>query len=350
MAIPRPIADKERSAGKSLQKARYWRPFKSMVQCELCPKRCVIAEGKAGFCSIRKNIKGTLYTLGYGNPVGFAIDPIEKKPFYHFLPGSSSLSFGTVGCNLGCLFCQNWQTTKSDLTKDVRVSPEEVVDLALAQGVPSISYTYNEPTIFFEYVVDIARLAHRKGIRNVLVSNGFISDEPRKEWSRWIDAVNVDLKAFTEEFYRRQAYAMLQPVLDTIRYYHGQKHIWMELTNLKIPTLNDSPAETRKMSRWIVDTIGPDHPLHLTAFHPAFRLEHLPPTPAKTLTDARDIALEEGLHHVYCGNIMPGKYGNTYCSACGSLLIRRGYMSVEENHLLEGGMCPVCRTKLPGVF
>lgn len=329
--------------------ARYWSLMKKdLVRCTLCPKSCVIAPGKAGFCSIRKNIGGRLFQLGYGNPSGFAVDPIEKKPLYHFLPGSACLSFGTYGCNMGCQYCQNWFMSKDTPLEDFEfVAPEDVVDLAEKQGCRSISYTYNEPTIFFEYVIDIARIAKERGIKNVIVTNGFTMPEPRKEWTRYIDAANVDLKAYTEEFYRKYTMSMLKDVLETIKYYY--KNMWLEVTNLMIPTLNDSEDETKKMCRWLLENTGKDLPLHFTAFHPDFKMRDLPRTPADTLFRAREIAKNTGFEHVYCGNIDAADAADTFCPSCDSKIIERSYMHVTGNRLVDGH-CPDCKEKIKGVW
>jgi pyruvate formate lyase activating enzyme len=332
--------------------ALWWRKEQDgRVLCVLCPRFCRIGEGQAGFCYIRRNEGGRLVTYGYGRPTGFGLDPIEKKPLNHFLPGSSILSFGTAGCNLGCKFCQNWTTSKarSDDRSTSPVTPEQVVRLAREEKCASIAYTYNEPTIFGEFVVDVSRIAREEGIRNVMVTNGYVTTEARGDLFRNIDGANVDLKAFTDDFYRRQTLSHIDPVLDTLRWLAMETEVWVEITTLLIPGLNDSPDEIRKECDWIVENLGEEIPLHFTAFHPDFRMTGRPRTPPSTLRSARSIAHEAGLHFVYVGNVLDREAQATSCPGCGTLLIERDWHSVRLNRI-TGSSCPDCGRKIPGVF
>ncbi|MFC1744797.1 AmmeMemoRadiSam system radical SAM enzyme [Candidatus Riflebacteria bacterium] len=335
------------------RKASWWQKApNNKILCTLCPRRCRIGPGKAGFCYIRQNIDNELVTLGYGRPSGFAVDPIEKKPLSHFLPGSQTLSFGTVGCNLGCKFCQNWDMSKAkahDRAGYKEVRPEDVVKLALQENCDSISFTYNEPTIFGEYVLDISKLARKEGIKTVMVTAGYISEEARAEVYENIDAANVDLKAFSEDFYRKMTISSLKPVLDTIDWLVNRKKIWVELTTLLIPELNDSEHEITQMCKWIIDTLGPDVPLHFTAFHPDYKLLDSVRTPLATLQRATKIAREIGIRYIFLGNVHSEEGQSTYCHNCNELLIRRDWHDLGEYRLL-GDRCPDCKTKIPGVF
>jgi pyruvate formate lyase activating enzyme len=288
--------------------------------------------------------------LGYGAPAALQVDPIEKKPLNHFLPGTRVFSMGTAGCNMGCFFCQNWDISKSrqDQVKARDVPPEAVPELALNYGCDSIAFTYNEPTIWGEYVIDICRAAKSYGLKTVMVSNGYITKEAFHDIYDHIDAANVDLKAFTENFYGKITLTHLQPVLETLLLLKNETSVWFEITNLMIPGLNDDPEETRKLSGWIQENLGPDVPLHFTAFHPEFKLQDKPPTPPETLHQARRIALEAGLHFVYEGNIVTDA-GSTYCPRCTTRLVRRSWHRVEEN-VLRNGECPRCAQAIPGVW
>ncbi len=335
----------------TLHEARWWEAeANGRVHCYLCPRHCHIGPGQAGFCFIRINEGGKLYTLGYGAPAALQIDPIEKKPLNHFLPGTRIFSMGTAGCNMGCFFCQNWDISKSrhDQVHSQHVPAEDVPLLAKQYGCDSIAFTYNEPTIWGEYVIDICGAAKKHGIKTVMVSNGYVTREAFHDIYDHIDAANIDLKAFTETFYGKVTLTHLQPVLDTLRWLKDETTVWFEITNLMIPTLNDDPAETRKLADWILQHLGPDVPLHFTAFHPDFKLRDKPRTPAETLHRARQIALEAGLHYVYEGNIHSDS-ANTYCPGCGSVVIRRCWHHVFENRLNEG-RCPQCGFLVPGVW
>ena len=342
---------------EQLHEARWWEPEPGgKVHCYLCPRHCHIGEGQAGFCFIRMNQGGKLYSLGYASPAALQIDPIEKKPLNHFLPGTKIFSMGTAGCNMGCFFCQNWDISKSrhDQVHSTLLPPEDVVSLAIRYGCPSIAFTYNEPTIWGEYVVDICQAAKECGLNTVMVTNGYITREAFHDIYDHIDAANVDLKAFTEGFYGRITLTHLQPVLETLASLKSETSVWFEITNLMIPTLNDDPAETRKLAEWVLEHLGPEVPLHFTAFHPDFKLRDKPNTPPETLHHARDIAREVGLHYVYEGNIISDG-GNTLCPGCGETLIRRSWHNVLENKLsAEGrassnaGACPRCGHRIPG--
>lgn len=332
--------------------ARWWETDeKGKILCTLCPRFCRMGEGQAGFCYVRQNVGGKLYAASYGKSTGFAIDPIEKKPLSHFLPGSAIMSFGTAGCNLGCRFCQNWHISKAKLVEQNSVSamPEQVVQLALKHNCPSIAMTYNDPTIFGEYVIDISRLGREAGLKSVLVTAGYITPEARKDIYRYIDAANVDLKAFTETFYHKLTFSHLEPILNTLRWLKHETQIWFEITNLMIPGENDSWDETKRMCDWIAENLGPDVPLHFTAFHPDFKMQDKIHTPQETLNRARRLALSMGLHHVYVGNVHDRNGQTTYCPNCQRSLIERDWHRILRNDL-EKGTCPDCQTKIAGIF
>jgi pyruvate formate lyase activating enzyme len=320
------------------------------ILCTLCPRYCRIGEDQAGFCYIRKNIGGKLYSLGYGKSTGFAIDPIEKKPLNHFLPGTGVLSFGTAGCNLGCRFCQNWSISKAKLDNagSLDATPEEIVDLALAQSVPSIAFTYNDPVIWGEFAIDISRLARERGIKSVMVTAGYITPEARRDVYRYIDAANVDLKAFTERFYRKLTFSHIEPVLDTLKWLKHETDIWFEITNLMIPEENDDPEETRQLCAWVLENLGDGVPLHFTAFHPDFKMTDKPRTPASTLRRAREIARSMGIQYCYVGNVVDDEGQTTYCPGCGAAVIRRSWHDILEYRLI-GDRCS-CGYKIPGRF
>jgi len=319
------------------------------VQCVLCPHTCRIPNQKTGICGVRKNIDGVLYSLVYGKAVAEHADPIEKKPLFNFYPGSRSYSVSTVGCNFSCLHCQNAEISQAPRDGNVIMgsdrTPEEIVDTALAAGCSSISYTYTEPTIYFEYAYETARLASQQGIRNVFVSNGYINREPLEQISPYLDAANIDLKGFSEKFYTTVCKAKLQPVLESI-YAYRKLGIWIEITTLLIPDFNDSPDELRQIASFIA-AVGNDVPWHVTAFYPTYRLLDKPRTPVQTLLTARRIGLEAGLRYVYTGNV-PGAEGeNTYCYSCGNVLIKRVGFSIVENRTADG-VCPACKTPVDG--
>ncbi|MBW2973235.1 AmmeMemoRadiSam system radical SAM enzyme [Candidatus Woesearchaeota archaeon] len=333
-----------------MKEALWWKKQKNKnVQCFLCPRNCVIEESKMGFCGVRQNQKGKLYSLVYGKATGVQIDPIEKKPLYHFKPGTAAFSIGTVGCNLVCQHCQNWATSqaKPGQWHTYDITPEEVVEKAKQEHCSTIAYTYNEPTIFFEYVLEIAKLAHKKGLKNVLVTNGFTGKEALLDIIKYIDGANVDLKAFDNEFYKKYSGAWLEPVLESIKTYK-KKNVWLELTNLIIPTLNDDTAKLKEMCAWIKENIGADVPLHFSAFYPSYKLEDLPPTSAATLMDARKLAMKMGLNYVYIGNVVTTDEDNTYCPKCKEMVIERMNFTILQNKLKDG-KCK-CGEKIPGVW
>jgi len=332
--------------------AKWWEPADNgKLLCTLCPRYCTIGEGQKGFCFIRENIDGTLYASGYGRPTGFAVDPIEKKPLSHFYPGSDVLSFGTAGCNLGCKFCQNWHTSKAKLdeTHTLWASPEDVVRLAKRYNTPSIAFTYNDPTIFGEYVIDISKIAREEGINNVMVTAGYIDKAARKEVYKYIDAANVDLKAFSERFYHKLTFSHLEPVLNTIKWLKDETDLWIELTTLLIPGENDSDEELAMLCDWIAEYLGEDVPLHFTAFHPAFKLTDRQPTSPRLLEKARNIAMQRGLHYVYVGNVHNIEGETTFCPNCGEPVIIRDWHSLLDVKL-DNGRCKKCLTKISGRF
>ena len=334
-----------------MHEARWWHQENhGRILCTLCPRLCQMADGQAGFCYIRKNLGGKLYSLGYGTSTGIAIDPIEKKPLNHFLPGSKVLSFGTAGCNLGCRFCQNWSISKAKLddAKGLSVSPEQLVELAIKYGVPSIAFTYNDPVIWGEFVIDVSRTARDYSIKSVMVTAGYITPEARPDVFRFIDAANVDLKAFSEAFYRKVTLSHLDPVLDTLRWLKRETDIWFEITNLMIPGENDGVDETQRLCDWIVENLGESVPLHFTAFHPDFKLMDKPRTPAATLKRARQIAQSSGIKYCYVGNIDDDAGQTTYCPACHQAIIRRSWHEVLDNRM-NRGKC-LCGADIPGFF
>ncbi|GAB4149168.1 MAG: AmmeMemoRadiSam system radical SAM enzyme [Ignavibacteriales bacterium] len=331
--------------------ADWWEVKDNKILCTLCPRYCLLGEGQHGFCFIRKNIDGKLYSLGYGKPTGFGIDPIEKKPLNHFLPGTTVLSFGTAGCNLGCKFCQNWSMSKAkiDNVHSIYTTPEQVIQLAKRYKTPSIAYTYNDPTIFGEYVIDISKLAHEEKIKNVMVTAGYIDKEARKKVYQFIDAANVDLKAFSENFYFKLTSSHLADVLDTLIWIKHETEIWLEITTLLIPGENDSDDELKKMTEWICKNLGDDVPLHFTAFHPDFKMTNKPRTSLSTLQNAYAIAKSAGLKFVYLGNVNFPDGQTTYCPNCNVKLIERDWHSIISNKL-EKNSCYKCGKKIAGVF
>jgi pyruvate formate lyase activating enzyme len=332
---------------------KYWHRLENgRVQCDLCPRLCKLHEGQRGFCFVRACQGGQVVLTTYGRSSGFCIDPIEKKPLYHFLPGTPVLSFGTAGCNLGCRFCQNWDISKSrqaDTLAD-EASPETIARAAKRLHCRSVAFTYNDPVIFHEYAIDVALACREQGIKAVAVTAGEVCPEPRAEFYRHMDAANVDLKGFTETFYRDVCAGHLQPVLDTLAYLHHETDVWLEVTTLLIPGLNDSDGELDEMTCWFAGHLGPEVPLHFTAFHPDFRLLDRPPTPPETLRRAWRIALGNGLRHVYVGNVHDPEGDSTYCVGCGGLLIGRDWYELTHWGLDAGGRCGRCGAPCPGVF
>jgi len=335
-----------------MKEALWWKIQENgKILCTLCPRYCTIGEGQKGFCFIRENIDGKLYSTGYGRTIGFAVDPIEKKPLSHFYPGTDVLSFGTAGCNLGCKFCQNWTTSKSqyDELNSVEATPEDVVKIAKKYDTPSIAFTYNDPTIFGEYVIDVSQIAREENINSVMVTAGYIDKEARKDVYKYIDAANVDLKAFTEQFYHKITFSHLDPILDTLFWLKHDTDIWFEITTLLVPDENDSPEEIQKMCDWILENLGDQVPIHFTAFHPDFKMVDKTRTPAATLNMARDIALKNGIKYVYVGNVHNLEGQTTYCPNCNEPLIIRDWHSVIDNKLKEG-KCWKCGAEIAGRF
>jgi len=321
------------------------------VQCELCPHGCVLSPGDRGFCRSRVNIDGRLYSLAYGNPCAVHVDPIEKKPLFHFLPGSKAFSIAAAGCNFRCLNCQNWTISQSrpEDTNNADMMPESVVRNAIASGSGSIAYTYSEPVTFYEYVNDTAKIARDNGIKNVIVSNGYINEKPLREWCRYIDAGNIDLKGINDETHMRLTSGDWHSVVDTLRILKEEK-VWFEVTNLIVPSWTDDLGEIRELCRTLYKTVGGDYPLHFSRFHPDYKLASLSSTPVRVLRDARDIAKEEGLNYVYIGNV-PGEEGeNTYCPVDGELCIERKGYEVTKYNLDSDGRCRKCGTKIPGIW
>ncbi len=332
---------------------KYWHKLDDgRVQCELCPRFCKLREGQRGLCFVRANLDGEIVLTTYGRSSGFAVDPIEKKPLNHFLPGTSVLSFGTAGCNLACKFCQNWDISKSreiDTLAD-EASPESIATAAVELGCRSVAYTYNDPVIFHEYAIDVARACREKGIKSVAVTAGYVTEEPRKEFYQYMDAANVDLKAFNEDFYFKLTGGHLQPVLDTLKYIEHETDVWLEVTTLLIPGHNDSDKEIDELTQWVASELGPDVPLHFSAFHPDYKMMDLPPTPVETLVRAREIAIRNGLRYAYTGNVHNREGDSTYCHNCGELLIGRDWYQLTDWNLDEHGACKFCGTPCAGVF
>jgi pyruvate formate lyase activating enzyme len=322
------------------------------LQCDLCPRCCKLRPGQRGFCFVRQAREEGMVLTSYGRASGFCIDPIEKKPLNHFYPGTSILSFGTAGCNLGCRFCQNWDISKArqvDRLSDW-ASPEAVADAALQAGCRSLAFTYNDPVIFAEYAIDCARAAHERGLKAVAVSAGYITPTARPEFYAHMDAANIDLKAFTQQFYSQLCFAALEPVLDTLYWLKHETNVWFEVTTLLIPGHNDSEAEVAQLCDWFVENLGPDTPLHFTAFHPDFKMMDVPHTPPATLSRARQQALSVGLHYVYTGNVYDAAGQSTYCPGCGSLLIERNWYNLGRWNLGQNGRCLSCGLQLAGCF
>ncbi|HEX2111691.1 MAG TPA: AmmeMemoRadiSam system radical SAM enzyme [Gaiellaceae bacterium] len=332
---------------------RYWHRLEDgRIQCDVCPRACKLRDGQRGLCFVRACEGGEIVLTTYGRSSGFCVDPIEKKPLNHFLPGTSVLSFGTAGCNLSCRFCQNWDISKSrewDTLADA-ASPEGIADAAARLGCRSVAFTYNDPVIFLEYAIDVADACRERGIKAVAVTAGYICDEPRVEFYRHMDAANVDLKAFTEDFYARVCTGRLRPVLDTLEYLRHETDVWFEITNLLIPGKNDSDDEIDRMTSWIVERLGPDVPVHFTAFHPDYKMVDVPPTPPETLARARRIALANGVLFAYTGNVHDAAGGSTYCPGCGEVVVERDWYRLGVYRLTGEGRCETCETPIPGIF
>jgi len=333
--------------------AKYWHKLDDgRIQCDLCPRDCKLHDGQRGACFVRGRVDNIMVLTTYGRSSGFCVDPIEKKPLNHFYPGSSVFSFGTAGCNLACKFCQNWDISKSremDRLMD-SANPEAIAKAAQKMGCKSVAFTYNDPVIFAEYAMDTADACHALDIKTVAVTAGYIHEQPRKEFFSKMDAANVDLKAFTDEFYVKQTGSHLQPVLDTLKYLCHETSVWVEITTLLIPGLNDSDQELASMSAWIVKELGTDIPLHFSAFHPDYKMTEKPATSSQILINARRIAMDAGLRYVYTGNVHNIEGDTTNCPSCGSKLIERDWYEIRQYRLTPDGHCPDCNTQIAGRF
>ncbi len=322
------------------------------IQCDVCPRLCRLQDGQRGLCFVRARHENQIVLTTYGRSSGFCVDPVEKKPLDHFYPGSSILSFGTAGCNLTCKFCQNWDISKSremDTLAD-QASPETIAKAAAELGCKSVAYTYNDPVIFLEYAVDVAQACHARGVKNVAVTAGYIGADARREFYQYMDAANVDLKGFTDRFYEKICGAKLGKVLETLLYLKHETKCWFELTTLLIPGENDSSDELERMTSWVARELGPDVPMHFTAFHPDYKMRDIPPTPPSTLTRAREIALKNGIRYAYTGNVHDGAGGSTYCHSCHATLIERDWYQLGKYALDGEGRCIACGTPCAGVF
>ena len=333
--------------------ARWWHKEEDgRIVCDLCPRDCRLLPGQRGLCFVRRREGNRMVLDAWGRSSGFCLDPIEKKPLYHFYPGSSVLSFGTAGCNLSCQFCQNWDISRAKEAHSLtdRALPEEIADAAVRWGAESVAFTYNDPVIFAEYAIDVARACRERGVRTVAVTAGYIRKAPRRELFAAMDAANVDLKSFSEEFYFRLTGGHLAPVLETLSYLRHETSVWFEITTLLIPGHNDGPSEISELCEWIIQELGPDIPLHFTAFHPDYRMSDVPPTPPQTLIEARKRALSMGLHYVYTGNIADREGSRTLCPGCRTPLIEREGYRIDSYRIEPGGGCPVCHQKIVGRF
>ena len=332
--------------------ARYWHRLPDgRIQCDLCPRACRLHDGQRAFCFVRERRGDELVLSTYGRSTGFCVDPIEKKPLHHFLPGTPVLSFGTAGCNLGCRFCQNWDISKSREVERLseEATPQAIAAAAARLGCRSVAFTYNDPVIWAEYAIDVARACRERGLKSVAVTAGYITPGARGDFFGAMDAANVDLKAFTETFYRKLTFAELAPVLDTLVWLRRETGVWLEVTTLLIPGENDGDEEIHRLSAWFASNLGPDVPLHFSAFHPDFKMSDTPPTPPATLTRAREIARSHGLRYVYTGNVHDREGDATLCPDCGTVLIQRDWYEILD-YRIEDGACGVCGRVVPGVF
>jgi pyruvate formate lyase activating enzyme len=347
------MADRPHLVPMSTYPGRWWHKLDDgRIQCDLCPRDCRLHEGQRGACFVRMRENDAMVLTTYGRSSGFCVDPVEKKPLNHFYPGSSILSFGTAGCNLACKFCQNWDISKSremDTLAD-QATPETIARAAEEMGCKSVAFTYNDPVIFAEYAMDVADACRERGIKAVAVTAGYIGPDARREFYAKMDAANVDLKGFTDEFYFKLCGARLQPVLDTLVYLKHETNVWFEITTLLIPGKNDSDAELEAECKWIMKELGPDVPVHFTAFHPDYKMMDLPPTPASTLTRARQIGLGEGLHYVYTGNVHDREGGSTYCPGCGDTVVERDWYRILRYDVTSAGLCQNCGRAISGCF
>ncbi len=332
---------------------RFWHLLgDGRIQCDLCPRYCKLHEGQRGLCFVRANQNNQLVLTTWGRSSGFAVDPIEKKPLNHFLPGTPVLSFGTAGCNLACKFCQNWDISKSREMDSLmaRATPEMIACRAKELNCRSVAYTYNDPVIFHEYAIDVAQACTERGIKNVAVTAGYVCPEPRVEFYRYMDAANVDLKAFSDDFYRKLTGSHLQPVLETLEYIKHETDVWLEITTLIIPGENDSDQELQQMTQWVVEHLGADVPMHFSVFHPDWKMLDKASTPPETVKKARQIALDNGIHYAYVGNMHDKKGDSTWCHQCGALLIGRDWYQLSEWNITVDGGCQKCGTPCAGVF
>ncbi len=334
-------------------KTHYWHTLEDgRVQCDLCPRFCKMHKGQRGLCFVRQNLDEQIVMTSYGRSSGFAIDPIEKKPLNHFLPGTPVFSFGTAGCNLACKFCQNWDISKSremDILMS-KASPEAIARAAKGYGCASIAFTYNDPVVFHEYALDTAQACRSQGIKSVAVSAGYVCEQPRAEFYQWMDAANIDLKAFTERFYHQVTGGHLEPVLETLKYIKHETPTWLELTTLIIPGENDSEAELEAMTQWVVEHLGPEVPMHFSAFHPDWKMQDKPATPLSSLLQARQIAIKNGVRYAYVGNVHDKSADSTYCHSCKQLLIGRDWYELSEWNIDESDNCRFCGEQCAGVF
>lgn len=334
-----------------LRPAKHWKPLPDhRVACTLCPRACQVAPQERGYCGVRENVGGRYVTLVYGRAVAAHVDPIEKKPLFHFLPGTQAFSIATAGCNMECKFCQNWDISqfRPEQVRSFPLFPQDVAELARRYGCESIAYTYTEPVVFYEYMLDSAQEGRARGVRSVMISNGYITKEPLKELLPWLDGVKIDLKAFTDSFYSRLCAGRLQPVLDALGWIR-EEGTWLEIVVLILPGQNDSPQEIGQLSRWVVRELGPHVPVHFTQFHPTYRITHLPRTPLATLERCARVAKDEGLQFVYLGNVPGSGYEDTLCPGCGTTVVRRMGFKVLAN-ALQQGRCPSCHRQIPGVW
>jgi len=341
------------SQSSTIVPTKYWHQLNDgRIQCDLCPRYCTLKEGQQGLCFVRARQQDQIVLTTYGRSSGFCVDPIEKKPLNHFLPGTSVLSFGTAGCNLSCKFCQNWDMSKSremDTLAD-EASPETIARIAAKLGCRSVAYTYNDPVIFHEYAIDVARACREQSIKSVAVTAGYVCDEPREEFFRYMDAANVDLKGFTERFYKQICGGSLQPVLDTLIYIKHHTNVWLEITTLVIPGKNDSEVELERLTHWVVEYLGTDVPIHFSAFHPDYKMMDKPATSSATLTMARKIAIKNGIRYAYTGNVRNVEGDSTYCHHCHEKLIGRDWYELSDWNVTADGACRFCHTPCAGVF
>ncbi len=341
------------STDKHIIPTRHWQHLPDgRVQCDLCPRECKLHDGQQGLCFVRANHNNQIVLTSYGRSSGFCIDPVEKKPLNHFLPGTPVLSFGTAGCNLACKFCQNWDISKSRETDTLAdtAMPESIARVAAQHDCRSVAFTYNDPVIFHEYAIDVASACHENNIKTVAVTAGYVKPAPRAEFYDCMDAANVDLKSFNERFYHKITGAHLQPVLETLEYIQHETNCWLETTTLLIPGENDSDEELTRMCEWVVEHLGVDIPMHFSAFHPDFKMRDIPPTPPSTLLRARDIAMRCGVRYAYVGNIHHPQADSTWCYHCGTRLIERDWYNLGEWNIDADGCCKQCGTRIAGVF